>query len=101
MTLEQRNLLIGFLAISGLDRENVKEENRVLELVSEIIDLLPKENRKKGIILQSDLLDYIANIKWSYLGYGANLYEVIEEWNLDWTPSVAREITKKARESFK
>lgn len=97
MTLEQRNLLLGFLAISGLDKENVKEQERLFNLVSEIIDLLPKEHRKKGIILQSDLIDYIAKVKWDYVGYGANLYETTEEWNLDWTPKVAKEITEQVR----
>lgn len=101
MTLEQRNLLLNFLSLSGLDRENKKAQENIFKLISEIIDLLPKEHRKKGIILQSDLVEFIASTKWSYIGYGANLYEAIEEYNLDWTPSVAREITEKARETEK
>lgn len=98
MTLEQKNLILGFLAISGLDKENEKEQERLSYLVSEIIDLLPKEHRKKEIFLQSDLLDFIAKIKFDYLGFGANLYETTEEKNLDWTPEVAEKIKDEARE---
>lgn len=99
MTLEQKNLILGFLAVTGLDKENQKEETRLQKLFSELIELLPAEHRRKGITLQMDLEDLVENVKFSYLGFGASLYEVAEEWNLDWTPIVAKEIKEQAREN--
>ena len=98
MTLEQRNLLLGFLEISELNKESKEEQEKLYNLVSEIIDLLPKEHRKKGAKLEIALDEFITKTKWDYVGYGANLYKTIEDWNLNWTPKVAEKIKDEARE---
>lgn len=49
MTLEQKNFLLGFLSISGVNKEISDFEEKLREDISDIIDLLPKEERKKRI----------------------------------------------------
>ena len=86
MTLEQKNFLLGFLSISGVNREVKDFEMDVRKQVSEIINLLPSEDIKKGIKLESDLLKLLELVKWSYFDYGASANETLEDWNLEWTP---------------
>lgn len=97
MTLEQKNFLLGFLAISGVNKSVQDFEMNVRKQVSEIIDLLPKEKISKGIKLENDLLELLELIKWSYFDYGVSANETDEEWDLTWTPDVAEKITKEAR----
>lgn len=101
MTLEQKNFLLGFLAISGVNKEVQQNETDVKKLVSEIIDLLPKEERKKGLNLENNLIRLLELVKWSYFDYGVSANETLEDWNLEWTPeepeiSVNEEIKKIA-----
>lgn len=101
MTLEQKNFLLGFLELSGVNKEVKDFEMDVRKQVSNIIDLLPKEDISKGIKLESDLLKLLELLKWSYLSYGVSAKETLEDWNLEWTPekveiSVNEEIRKIA-----
>ena len=101
MTLEQKNFLLGFLSISGVNKEVKDFEMDVRKQVSQIIDLLPSEEVSKGIKLESDLLELLELVKWSYFDYGASANETLEDWNLGWTPeepeiSINEEIKKIA-----
>lgn len=95
MTLEQKNFLLGFLELSGVNKEVKDFEMDVRKQVSNIIDLLPKEDISKGIKLESDLLKLLELLKWSYLSYGASANETLEDWNLDWTPEKVEIPTSK------
>lgn len=86
MTTEQKNLLLGFLEISGVNKEVRDFEMNVRNQVSKIIDLLPSENSKKGLQLESDLLNLIDLLKWSYFDYGVSAEETLDSWKLNWTP---------------
>ena len=101
MTLEQKNFLLGFLRISGINKEISDFEEKLREDISDIIDLLPKEERKKGLALENNFLDFIQLLKWTYFDYGASAKETLEDWNLEWIPeepeiSVNEEIKKIA-----
>lgn len=97
MTNRDKNLIQGFLKLSGLAKETTEREEKVFRVLSNLLESLPENKRKEGIILQSDLDDLIELIKWNYMGYGANLNEVLEDYNLDWTPAVADEISLEAK----
>lgn len=86
MTLEQKNFILGFLAISGINKEVVNFEEKIRNDFSKIIDLLPKEERKKGLKFENDLIDFIEILKWNYFNYGVSANETLEEWQLTWTP---------------
>ena len=72
MTLEQKNFLLGFLRISGVNKEISDFEEKLREDISDIIDLLPKEERKKGLALENNFLDFIQLLKWTYFDYGVS-----------------------------
>ena len=59
-----------------------------------------KSPKKEGIRLQSDLLEIFDLIKWVYMDYGEKLSQVVEEYDLDWTPKVAEEITREASQKI-
>lgn len=86
MTLEQKNLIIGFIEISEINKDLRGFEMIVRGQVSEIIDLLPKENIKKGLKLEGNLLKLLELIKWNYFEYGASTEETLDSWRLNWTP---------------
>lgn len=97
MTTREKNLILYFLEATKLDKKNFMLEEKIIKTLSKLIDLLPKEHRKEGIRLESDLLEHLMNIKFDYLGYGANAQTILEESNLEWTPSIAEEIRKEVR----
>lgn len=98
MTNREKNLVRNFLSLTGLDKETTVKEDKAIIKLGELIDLLPKEHKKEGIRLQSDLLEIFDLIKWVYMDYGEKLSQVVEEYDLDWTPKVAEEITREANE---
>lgn len=98
MTNREKNLVRNFLSLTGLDKETTVKEDKAIIKLGELIDLLPKEYKKEGIRLQSDLLEIFDLIKWVYMDYGEKLSQVVEEYDLDWTPKVAEEITREANE---
>lgn len=97
MTNRDKNLVKCFLTLSGLAKETTDKEEKAIQILGDLIDSLPAEKRKEGIRLQSDLVDLFDLIKWNYMGYGANVNEVLEEYDLDWTPAVAEEINREVR----
>ena len=46
--------------------------------------------------LENEIIDLFEMTKNMYFDFGLNANEVIEEYDLDWTPKVMEEITEKA-----
>lgn len=95
MTLEQKNFILGFLRISKINKELDELEEKTQKEISEIINLLPKEERKKGFELENNFVDFAQSVKWHYFDYGIYAEETAEDWNLNWTPQEYKKEVRK------
>ena len=95
MTNRDLNLIQGFLKLSGLAKETAEKEENAINVLDSLINSLPDERKKEGRKLQSDLDDLFELIKWNYMGYGANINEVLESYDLDWTPNKHQQLERQ------
>lgn len=100
MTNREKNLLCFFLGVSKTDNGCTKQYEKVLENLTKLAYKLgvkdgTAENRE-FMALENEIIDLFEMTKNMYFDFGLNANEVIEEYDLDWTPKVMEEITEKA-----
>ena len=98
MSTREKNLLMYFLAVSKSDNGCTKQYEKVL---TELTKLAYKLGIKDGtpenrefMALENEIIELFQMTKETYFNFGGNANEVIEEYDLDWTPE--KEIRKVA-----
>ena len=96
MTIREKNLLCFFLGVSKADNGCTKQYEKVLGNLSKLADKLGIKN---GTPENKDFkeLELFEMTKDVYFSFGVNANEVIEEYDLDWTPKVMEEIATKEK----
>lgn len=101
MTIREKNLLCFFLGVSKADNGCTKQYEKVLGNLSKLADKLGIKNgtpeNKDFKELESEIIDLFEMTKDVYFSFGVNANEVIEEYDLDWTPKVMEEIATKEK----
>lgn len=90
MTLQEKNYILGFLEISGLDNEIKEHEEQIKKDFSELVATLPEKEKAHGIEIRKKLEDFIYALKWHCIGIGASADETRREWNMDFIPKILR-----------
>lgn len=98
MSTREKNLLMYFLGVSKADNGCTKQWEKVL---TELTKLAYKLGIKDGtpenrdfMALEEEIIKLFQMTKETYFDFGENANEVIEEYDLDWTPE--KEIRKIA-----
>ena len=98
MSTREKNLLMYFLGVSKADNGCTKQWEKVLR---ELTNLAYKLGIKDGtpenrdfMALEDEIIKLFQMTKETYFDFGENANEVIEEYDLDWTPE--KEIRKVA-----
>ena len=94
MTIKEKNIVKNFLFLTGLDTEEVKRTDNIIDKIEKIAEFLPKEHRKELTDLECEITNLVDIVKWHYMDYGAKLHEAIEDYDLNWTPETMKEIAK-------
>ena len=95
MSTKEKNLLMYFLEASKTDNgctkkwEDVRRLSRLADKLG--VKLGTPENRE-FIELESDIVDLFKMTRDTYFDFGATANEVIETYDLDWTPEKLEEI---------
>ena len=98
MTNRDKNLINNFLDLMGINKETSQRENNIMTNLDKLMEYLPKEKKIEIINLQREISETLDLVKWEYMDYGAKVNEVIDNFNLEWTPETVKEINEKARE---
>ena len=98
MTIRDKNLINNFLDLMGINKETSQRENNIMTNLDKLMEYLPKEKKIEIIKLQREIFETLDLVKWEYMDYGAKVNEVIDNFNLEWTPETVKEINEKARE---
>lgn len=100
MSTREKNLLMYFLGVSKADNGCTKQWEKVL---TELTKLAYKLGIKDGtpenrdfMALEEEIIKLFQMTKETYFDFGENANEVIEEYDLDWTPEKTEEIKKVA-----
>lgn len=92
MTTEQKNLIIFFLSKTKLDNECTKDWEEICNLIAEIARKYGvKDGQEENRIfmkLENKINDLFDKTKRSYFDFGASGNEIIEEYKLDWKPTL-------------
>lgn len=96
MSTKEKNLLMYFLEVSKTDNGCTKKWEDVVRRLSRLADKLgvkigTPENRE-FIELESDIVDLFKMTRDTYFDFGATANEVIETYDLEWTPVKLEEI---------
>ncbi len=98
MSTREKNLLMYFLGVSKADNGCTKQYEKVL---TELTKLAYKLGVKDGtpqnrefMALENEIVELFQMTKDTYFNFGENANDVIEEYDLDWTPE--KEIRKIA-----
>ena len=98
MSTREKKLLMYFLGVSKADNGCTKQWEKVL---TELTNLAYKLGIKDGtpenrdfMALEDEIIKLFQMTKETYFDFGENANEVIEEYDLDWTPE--KEIRKVA-----
>lgn len=94
MTVKEKNIIRNFLFLTGLDTEETKRIDSIISKIEKVAEALPKEKRKECTDLEGEIMNLLDVVKWNYMDYGARLYEIMEEYELDWTPEKMKELEK-------
>ena len=98
MTNRDKNLINNFLDLMGINKETSQRENNIMTNLDKLMEYLPKEKKIEIINLQREISETLDLVKWEYMDYGAKVNEVIDNFDLEWTPETVKEINEKARE---
>lgn len=99
MTTREKNLLIFFLELTSTDDGCTKKWDEVTHKLSKLAYKLgikdgTPENRD-FMELEKDITDLFQMTKERYFNFGEKANEVIEEYDLDWTPLVAKKLEEE------
>ena len=98
MSTREKNLLMYFLGVSKADNGCTKQWEKVLrELTNRAYKLGIKDGTPENrdfMALEDEIIKLFQMTKETYFDFGENANEVIEEYDLDWTPE--KEIRKVA-----
>ena len=72
MTLREKKMILFFLEEAKLDQKNAFFEEAIFKKISNLSTELPEELKKELFEIESDLIEHLFNIKFSYLSYGAD-----------------------------
>ena len=100
MSTREKNLLIYFLGLSRTDNGCTKKYDEVIRKVTQLAHKLGIKSGTKQMKyfmeLEDEIVDLFDMTKNAYFDFGKNANEVIEEYDLDWTPEKTEEIRKVA-----
>ena len=102
MTNREKNLLLMFLEVNKIDNGCVNKMEEVTKKLSKLAYKLGIEDgtpqNKDFIELENDITDLFQVTKDIYFIFGTKANDIIENYDLDWTPKVMEDINKKVNE---
>lgn len=96
MTIKEKNIIKNFLFLTGLDKEESRRKDNIVDKIEKVAEFLPEEAKKECTDLEGEIMALLDVVKWHYMDYGAKLHEAIEDYDLDWTPEIMKEIESRS-----
>lgn len=100
MSTKEKNLLMYFLGVSKADNGCTKQYERVLKNITALAYKLGIKDgtpqNRDFMALEEEVIKLFQMTKDVYFTFGENAKEVIEDYDLDWTPNTMEENEKAA-----